>query len=557
MRPERKTRASRRRAARAARALPALWLLIHGGGALAQVAPPAAPTLTPGGIFETLPEQRQPVLPATPPETLFPAPAPGTRQDPGAPRFIVNAFQFTGNTVFKSPELKQRIEGYVNMQLNLYELTRAADIITRYYRDRGYPIARAIIPAQKVEKGVVRIEVIEGRIGKFSVTGNKRYPEARILSRLSELPRDRPVTTSDLERRMLLINDLPGLTARATLEPGATFGDTDILVRAQEKPVDAVLSMDNHGRKEIGQWRADGALTLNNPLKFGDQLSLRLIEAQDDLLTFGRVGYSVPLTADGLRLAGAYSRVNYRIGEQFAVLGIKGEVQNSELSVSYPLVRSRATTYVLTAGVRRTTTDQTALGIPITHTAIILGSVGFAGTWVHEDSAVTNAFATLSGNGKSNPDGTRQDAQRGKLEIDVNHLRAATKNWDLFLRANWVGTLSPLSDTEKFSLGGPDSVRGYQPSELRGDAGWLATVEVRRQYQIFNHVGIFDLFYDQGAAHNKSANGVDSIRSAGLGTTFYLSRNLRAKAEYAFPISDRVSSDGNRGRAWFTLTGSF
>jgi len=80
---------------------------------------------------------------------------------------------------------------------------------------------------------------------------------------------------------------------------------------------------------------------------------------------------------------------------------------------------------------------------------------------------------------------------------------------------------------------------------------------MRRQYTVLNRVGIFELFYDQGAAHNKSANGVDSIRSAGLGTTLFFTKNLRAKAEYAFPISDRVSSDGNRGRAWFTLSGSF
>jgi hemolysin activation/secretion protein len=114
-----------------------------------------------------------------------------------------------------------------------------------------------------------------------------------------------------------------------------------------------------------------------------------------------------------------------------------------------------------------------------------------------------------------------------------------------------------LPDTEKFFLGGPGSVRGYRQSELRGDGGWLATLELRRQFVLGNTAGMFSTFYDEGSAKASGFTRFDSIRSAGIGASIFPSKNLRANVEYAYPISDRVSVDGKSGRAWFTLSANF
>jgi len=139
----------------------------------------------------------------------------------------------------------------------------------------------------------------------------------------------------------------------------------------------------------------------------------------------------------------------------------------------------------------------------------------------------------------------------------VNHLRAASKTWDLYLRANLVVSHDALADTEKMSLGGPDSVRGYLSAELRGDNGYQGTIELRRQFMLANVPGVFNLFYDAGAARAKGFGGTDSIRSAGLGVTVFPRHYLRAKLEYAHATSDRRSQDGRRERAWLTITASY
>lgn len=510
---------------------------------------------TPGSVLDTLPGTK-PVLPPTPAEVIFPASRPDAVHDPAAPRFTVNAFTFVGNSVYTERQLKRITERYIDLELNLYDLNRAADSVTQLYRETGYPVARAIIPAQKVENGIVRIEVIEGRISGISIVGNDRYSSELIAARARDLPGKQLVTVDRLERSLLLMNDLPGLSARATLAPGAEYGTTDMVIRTEEKSLAGAVTLDNHGRRETGETRLDAGLDISNPFGLGDQINLRAIRTQHNLLSFGRVGYSVAVGDNGMRAGATYSKVRYDIGGEFAALGIDGEVTNSEVVLTYPYLRSRRRNLVFGIGLRSTESLQNTLGTRTSDNRINLLSLSLLGSWVHADSATTSATVVLSGNGKNNP-GTRQDAQSGKLDVDVSHLRAASKNWDLYLRSNFVFSSSALADTEKFSIGGPGSVRGYRPSELRGDNGWVATIELRRQFVLVNTVGVFNLFYDEGSAKAKGFTRFDSIRGAGFGASVFPQKNLRAKVEYARPISDRVSGDGKRGRVWFTLGVSF
>lgn len=540
-------------------ALPRLFRVLRAAPLLAACCaafPAWGQSITPGAVLDTLPGVK-PVLPQTPAEVIFPASRPNAVHDPAAPRFTVNAFQFVGATIYTQPQLKQLTERFIDLELNLYDLNRAADTVTRLYRETGYPISRAIIPAQKVENGIVRIEVIEGRISTVSIVGNNRYPEQLIASRISELSQNEIITIDRLERSLLLMNDLPGLAARATLAPGAEYGTTDMVIRAEETTVAGAVTFDNQGIKETGQLRVDAGIDFNNPLRIGDQLNIRAIRTEHDLLSFGRIGYSLPIASNGMRLGGTYSRVNYDIAGPFAALGISGEVSNAEFLLTWPYLRSRARNIIFGIGMRRTEAKQRTLGVETSDTRIDLLNLSVTGNWVHEDSAFSNATLAFAGNGKKNPFGTRQDAQAAKLDFDINHLRAASKNWDYYLRTHWVFSSDALADTEKFSLGGPGSVRGYRQSTLRGDNGWLATIELRRQFVLGNTAGMFNVFYDEGSVKAKGFTRFDSIRSTGIGSSVFPHKNLRASVEYAHPLSDRVAVDGKRGRAWFTVSASF
>src|SRR5579885_696860 len=111
----------------------------------------AAPTT--GQIESTLPlNTPQPLFNNSAPLTNTP-PAPGAEVPPGGPTVKVTGFDITGNTVYDSATLQALIASYAGKDLTLAELYKAADVITRYYQDHGYGIARATLPEQRLNDG--------------------------------------------------------------------------------------------------------------------------------------------------------------------------------------------------------------------------------------------------------------------------------------------------------------------------------------------------------------------------------------------------------------------
>jgi len=515
---------------------------------------------TPGSVQESLARTR-PAAPVSPAQIVLPEQAGPTIHDRKGKRFQVHSFRFVGNTVFPTRRLKQVVERYLDLELNLYDLNVAADSVTEFYHDRGYSLARAVIPAQEVKDGVVTIAVIEGRVGKVLFSGHKGYTGDFLQRQISHLPPGSLIAAESLERTLLLLNDLPGLKVRATLAPGAEFGTSDVLVKAEEKPLAFTVSADNFGSKETGRRRADAGIELNNPLGIGDQLSLRAVTTERKLIKFGKFGYSLPLDNDGLRLAASFAESRYDVAGDFAALGLSGSSQVAEVSLQYPLARSRGHNETVSLGLKTTHLVQQTLAVETSNTRIPMLTLGYLFNRIGEDASVSNLSAQVASNLRTNASGTRQDAQRFRLEIDGNYLLPLDRKWDVFMRGAWAYSPDRLPDSEKYSIGGPGSVRAYRASELRGDSGAQATLEFRRSLQLGPMPGSAAFFAESGKVAYKAPGFADSFQSIsawGAGLTLYPMRQVTAKIEAAIPGGGRMRSlDGKTGRVWASISASF
>ena len=515
--------------------------------------------LTPGGVLDTLPTSRL-QLPPTPAQVIIPdQPAPNLHDRRGK-RFPVHAFRFVGNTAFTDQRLKRVVERYRDMELNLYQLNAAADAITEFYRDRGYHLARAVVPPQKVQDGVVTLTVVEGRLGKVIFSGNKRYSEQTLRRHTPNLKSGELLTTDKLERSLLLLNDMPGLKARSTLSPGAQFGATDVLVKVEEKPFDLMFTMDNAGRKETGEYRADLNLNINNPFGYGDQLSVRGMLTDQRLIKYKKLGYSLPLNDDGLRLSASYSEVHYDVAGVFSALNMSGSAETAELSLLHPLQRSRGKNGMLNLGLRHTTIKQSVLGVENSPIKLPLLSFGYMSNEIGEDASVTNMQLQFATNFRRNSSGMDQDAQLFRVEFDGNYLLPLNRNWDMYLRGNAVWSHDKLADSEKMSIGGPGSVRAYRSAELRGDSGWQGTAEVRRNFSIMGRPASVSGFYDLGRVIYKApgySDGQQEISALGLGLTAYPYGQSVIKLEAAAPLKRLPNIEHKSTRVWLTLSTSF
>ncbi len=120
------------------------------------------------------------------------------------------------------------LQDFVGKELSLADLWRAADIITRYCRERGYFVTRAYIPAQDINDGIVEITVLEGKVERINVKlGDSVLLKDGIIegTQRSAFSVDGLISKAELERDLLLLNDLPGVSARSVLSPATAVGD--------------------------------------------------------------------------------------------------------------------------------------------------------------------------------------------------------------------------------------------------------------------------------------------------------------------------------------------
>lgn len=514
---------------------------------------------SPGAIQDSVNDRRLPTV--SMPAEVISATDPVTLEDLGEdqPRFLVSGFAFTGNTVVSEAALYRLTERFLDLQLTLAELDKAAAEITDYYRSIGYTVARAFVPAQRIQDGLVTIQIIEGRLDSVVFKGQNWYRDNFLKSYLDKFSTGENgdiVTDEALERRLLLLNDLPGLKARGTLAPGDKFGTTKMHIDLTEKLFGAYIGYSNGGRKDTGENRMDIGAELNNPLTLGDQLSVRSIRSTDDLFRYQRIGYSLPIGADGFRLAVSTLKTEYDLGGDFKALGISGKIRSADITASYPFVRTRSHNVIGALQYRKTTSEQYVLGTTFSDVSLPLTVASLYSNWVGDDSSATSLNLAYSTNAWYNSHGP-QEKVSSKLDGDITYLTGASRNWDFFFRSQGAYSSAALPDTEKFSLGGTDSVRGYPSAQLRGDKGYLVTMEMRRQWRVGPVPGYISAFVDTGGANNKGFRGYDRISSAGVGVVMYAGTYGRFKAEYAVPLSDQDASDDKKGRLWFNLNMAF
>lgn len=527
--------------------------------------------VTPGSVLDTLGGSKPRQI-GTPPQVLLPLPPPPSEHDPRARRFRVNAFDMSGNTVFRDRQLKRVLERFVDQELNLYDLNKAAAAITEFYHARGYTLARAVIPAQKVVNGVVRLQIVEGRIGKLRFSGNRRFSNGFLTARTQMLQPGTLVTTERLEHDLLLLNDIPGLAAKVVLEPGAEFGTTDAEVKITEKLITGSVSLNNYGRTETGRERLEAALNLNSPFGWGDQLALSGTITDKSLLRYWKVGYSLPINAIGTRLTAGASKAAYEGRDALTkAINASGQVQTTEIGITHPFLRGRQSSHWVNLGFRRTHLQRNDIGATNPDYKINVLTALYQFNYIHEDSAITNASLGLTTNFKGVKSADQQNAVRARWEVDVNHTSPFVQRWDLYLRANMVYSSEMLPDTEKFSLGGPASVRAFQSAELRGDSGYLLTAELRHPFALAGRMGMFRVTVDAGEVIYKLPGNSDNngkLHSAGLGAVFYPVKGVTASIDWARAIGTNYSakfgsiqpsvpSDNRKNRVWMNVSASF
>ncbi len=204
---------------------------------------------------------------------------------------------------FPTSTLEKIYQPYLHKKISLGDLQLITHDITVKYRDAGYVLSRAILPAQTVKGGVVKIQVVEGFVDTVTVTGNPGKAAPLLKAYGEHVAASRPLQIKVLERYVLLANDLPGYAVRAVLTPSKTTpGAADLTFATDHKMGSAMLAYDNFGTRYLGPDEVTVSGSAYSMISGGDTTSLRYAEtAKGKQLKFYELTHIMPLGTKGTR----------------------------------------------------------------------------------------------------------------------------------------------------------------------------------------------------------------------------------------------------------------
>lgn len=508
----------------------ALALVLCGVGAAALAQTPATPDA--GQVLRDL--QQSPGLAPTPVVPLQRIEeSTDAAQDPQG-KVLVQAIHITGNQEIPSAELTALVAPLIGTERSLAQLNAAARRITAYYRSKGFAVARAYLPAQDITDGAITVAVIEGRIAGYSVNNQARISNERASAPFSQIKSGDVIRAEQIDRGLLILQDTPGVgSSRATLQPGASVGTSELLIDLQPAaPWNGNATLDNHGSRYTGEYRVGGNLNLASPLNIGDQLSFSALTSGSGL-NFGRIAYQVPVGSDGLRIGAAYFDVHYRLGKEFQTLQAHGSASSASVFASYPFIRSQmASLYGTLSQEAKRLDDRVDSTATATAKKAGVTSIGLSGRLQDAvaGGGITSGELTIA-LGKlaiNSPTALAIDAASAQTSgrytrtaWGLNRLQRIANESLVYLSIAGQQASKNLDSSEKFSLGGPAGVRAYPLAEAGGDEGYKGTLELRHS---FTPALQGTLFYDWGEVTiNKQPFGVltnpnkRSLSGAGFG----------------------------------------
>jgi len=499
-----------------------------------------------------------------------PAAAPRREAKPSAPpqtgeaTVTVVRFQFKGNTRLSEAQLQEAVAPFVGRPLSFLQLQQAADAVASAYREAGW-VVRAFLPKQEIDNGVVTLQIMEAVFGETQIQG--KPPERVQAERLRRIvqraqPQGQALNATNIDRALILLDDLPGISVSGSLVEGEQEGQTHLnLTVTDEALITGGISADNTGSRSTGADRLSANLSLNSPARLGDALVVNLLKTQGS--EYQRGAYSVPVGYQGMRAGVHYSHLTYGLIGDFAALGATGVAKTAGLDFSYPLMRSQMHNLNLALSYDDKTFDNIANAGASSY-SVKAYTVSLSGSQFDESGSV-NASSLAITTGEKNTEGSYS-----KINLNLSRQQILQDNLSLLVSASWQIASKNLDSSEKIYLGGASGVRAYPSNEGGGSEGRTLTTELRQRLaDRWTLSGFYD--YGWAVVHRNTATpasnpGNYNLQGYGVSLAWMGPHGLDLKATAAQRISTNplqsaqgMDTDGSykSTRFWFNASMSF
>jgi hemolysin activation/secretion protein len=490
------------------------------------------------------------------------------QEAPPSPKFDIQRFEVVGNTLLPVDQVQRIVGPFTGKNRDFGTVQQALEALQEAYLSGGYNAVRVFVPEQDLDKGQVRLQVIESRMRSVRVENNKFFDEANIRHGLPSLRAGEAPNTRRIGENVSLTNENPAKQVLVRLEPTDNINQVDAVARVtDESPNRISVTLDNTGNSSTGQMRL-GVGYQNANVGNSDQVfTIQYLTSPDhikDVSIFG-VGYRIPkYDWNGVfDLFAGYSDVNSgTVQNLFNVTG-SGTIAGARYTQILPRVDQFEQKVAFGVDYRAFQQNVALVGtteslVPdITVTPISLSYLGR----VSRPGSDLSFSVGVSHNIPAGGDGDQAafDAQRAGAKARYTILRAGAAYstlmpGDLLFRFTFSGqeTQDLLVPGEQFGMGGQDSVRGFTEREVANDYGHRASVELYSPdfgSRLGNNGRARLLtFFDTARGHDNAPirSEKNGLSSTGLGVRISQGKSLFLRADWGYVTNGTVTrAQGN------------
>jgi hemolysin activation/secretion protein len=417
--------------------------------------------------------------------------------------FPIAGFLVEGNTLLPPEAVQDTLEGMIGPGKKSSDVETARDTLEKLYHAKGYPTVLVAIPEQRVQEGIIRLDVIESKIAKVATVGNRYITAEKVLKGLPSIRPGEVLYTPDVQKEVGKENENADVKVTPSLSQGSEAGTVDVDIKVEDKlPLHASLEVSNRYSPNTTPLRLNAVIHYDNLWQRDNSLSLQYQTSplNASQVEVGAVAYSLPAPWNlnhTILLSGIWNSSNTGFGEGFTSIG-NGHMFG--LRYVLPLPGFTNYTHNLIIGLDYKDFQNSTLQLggkssgvtpPVTYFPL-----SFMYTSYLADPRGVTQFSTglnMAFRGLISDEtafaGNRFDAQGNYLYATgcverTQDLIAGTK---VFVKADGQVSDAPLINNEQYAGGGLENVRGYKETDALGDCAVHCTVELHAPEMAASH----------------------------------------------------------------------
>ncbi len=491
----------------------------------------------------------------------------------------INEYTVQGNHLLPELDVDNAVYPYLGPGQTVQSVDAARAALQKAYAGKGYETVAVVIPPQHVVGGIVLLQVIEAPVGRLDVKGSRYFSLTKIKQQAPSLAPGQVPNFKRIKHDIIALNQWPDRQVIPSLQPGVRPQTVDVDLNVKDTPpLHGSLSLNNRYSPDTTPLRVDGSLTYTNLWQRGDTINFAFQVApqrpNDALVFTGSYLARVP-NNDWLTFLFYALNSNSKVATVGST-NVVGRGQVVGIRAITDLPGGDGFFDTLSTGIDYKHFDQavtlagSSLPTPVTYYPI---TSSYSANW-QSDTSVTQFDVgptfNIRGLG-SNPatfDNKRYDAESNFIYLrgDLSRQQDLPAAFQFYVKAQGQVSDEPLVNSEQFSVGGQDTVRGYLESEVLGDDAIVGSVEFRSpplakyvtQYlgHSVNDWRVY-LFSDAGWASIldplPDQQSTFSLASVGIGTRVQLANHLNGAVDAAVPLLTSVTTKAGDVRVEFRV----